>query len=462
MIKFSQKVIEKPEILNLIDAELLNIEVALTFQENLNGQILSYLKTFMNENPFTNDSSNMNNMSDYLGNISKYLKKSSTNLSKYRALQNKLKSTRKSINSQKKIQYVAIKALIDEYNKKYDEVIEKTDPITAELQLFLSKCYQDEILKDIIAKRNSEKQIENKTNSENIIKQEEIDEQIEDDDIQEEIDETNDEEAVENETITETLQEEESNSSLFDKIDNLDNDDDIVITPEKMKTINSIKKPKKMEKVKSEQEENNIKKIDDSKEKIKSNVEQSEKVIKSDIKNIEKSKNILKTDIENTKKSAKPTSTSEVSEKENNSEFVENTLIISEKNDNVILPYKISDLEKKLKKHPSEYENLQDVIDKEYTKPLKYYKNSSIARFKETYKLVKKRSNGSLKHALDMAFEALFNSDLHPAIISACKTVDELDIYLSCLEYDELEDFKFFKIIFDIVPSIIKKKNSLA
>jgi hypothetical protein len=60
-------------------------------------------------------------------------------------------------------------------------------------------------------------------------------------------------------------------------------------------------------------------------------------------------------------------------------------------------------------------------------------------------------------HALDLATEAFFKSNLHPAIISACKNTDELDIYLSCLEFDELEDFKIFNIVFDIMPTISKK-----
>lgn len=144
-----------------------------------------------------------------------------------------------------------------------------------------------------------------------------------------------------------------------------------------------------------------------------------------------------------------------------NENIQENTLIISEKNNNVVLPYTLKNLQEILEKNPGKYADIQDIIEREYTKPIKYYKNSSIARFKETFKLVRKRSNGSFKRALDLSLEALFNYDLHPAIISACKNVDELDIYLSCLEYDELEDFKFFKIIFDIMPTVIKNNRSI-
>ena len=46
---------------------------------------------------------------------------------------------------------------------------------------------------------------------------------------------------------------------------------------------------------------------------------------------------------------------------------------------------------------------------------------------------------------------------MHPAIITACKNSNELDVYLSCLEYNELEDFTSFKIVFQGLPAISKK-----
>ena len=57
---------------------------------------------------------------------------------------------------------------------------------------------------------------------------------------------------------------------------------------------------------------------------------------------------------------------------------------------------------------------------------------------------------------MDLALELFSNYNLHPAVISACKTVNELDVYLSCLEYNELDDFHFFKTIFKISPTISK------
>ena len=50
------------------------------------------------------------------------------------------------------------------------------------------------------------------------------------------------------------------------------------------------------------------------------------------------------------------------------------------------------------------------------------------------------------------------NYNLHPAVITACKNLNELDIYLSCLEFNELEDFRFFKVVYDVLP-VVNKKN---
>ena len=64
---------------------------------------------------------------------------------------------------------------------------------------------------------------------------------------------------------------------------------------------------------------------------------------------------------------------------------------------------------------------------------------------------------GTLLQAVDLATELFFNYNLHPAIITACKNSNELDVYLSCLEYNELEDFTSFKIVFQGLPAVSKK-----
>ena len=137
----------------------------------------------------------------------------------------------------------------------------------------------------------------------------------------------------------------------------------------------------------------------------------------------------------------------------------ENTLIISETTGLVTLPYKSADLKKILRNEPEKYTSLSDVILSQYTVPLRNYRFSAISRFREAYKLVINKEHGSKKEALSLATELLTNYNLHPAVITACKNLNELDVYLSCLEFNELEDFHFFKIVYEALPVPVKKNK---
>lgn len=129
----------------------------------------------------------------------------------------------------------------------------------------------------------------------------------------------------------------------------------------------------------------------------------------------------------------------------------ENVLLVSEKNKNVVLPYSTVELEIFFSDHPEKYSSIQDIIDKEYTLPLKYYKHAAISRFKEAFYLARKKSKLSFLKSLSLANEVFFNSNLNPAIITACRNVDELYIYLSCLDDNALDKFNCFKIVYDII-----------
>lgn len=128
-----------------------------------------------------------------------------------------------------------------------------------------------------------------------------------------------------------------------------------------------------------------------------------------------------------------------------------NTLLISEVQNKVVLPYTVNELQKILDSN-SNYTNLQDVIDKVFTIPIDKYKNSLKSRFKETYNLMRKKENSSLFDSLNLALELSFNNLLNPAIITACKNLDELDVYLDCLSSNELDKFKLFNIKYEILP----------
>lgn len=129
-----------------------------------------------------------------------------------------------------------------------------------------------------------------------------------------------------------------------------------------------------------------------------------------------------------------------------------NTLIISDYNKNVILPYKVVDLNEKLKKN-KKYKSLQDVIENEYTIPLEAFNNSTKSRFREAFQLMKQKEHGSLKEAIELGFELMFKSNLNPAVIAACRDLNELDIYLDCLDDDELDKFSCFNIQYDVPPT---------
>ena len=134
------------------------------------------------------------------------------------------------------------------------------------------------------------------------------------------------------------------------------------------------------------------------------------------------------------------------------------TLIISEKDQKAYLPYKYKDVEEFYNKNKDIYSSIDDVINKKYILPLNNFKHSISSRFRETINLVMKKEHGSFFKAVDLAFELMFKYNLNPIIIAACRNLEELDIYLDCLDENELFDFRCFEIRFEVAPSIYKKQ----
>lgn len=150
----------------------------------------------------------------------------------------------------------------------------------------------------------------------------------------------------------------------------------------------------------------------------------------------------------------------EISSEVLNSTFVENTLIISELQGKIILPYKISEVNEILFNNNEKYSSIDDVIEKLYTLPIKEYRFPALARFREAYKLMTEKEHKSKTKALSLATELFTNYNLHPAIITACKSLDELDIYLACLDDNSLDDFPFFEIKYEVHPKLQKQEIS--
>lgn len=135
-------------------------------------------------------------------------------------------------------------------------------------------------------------------------------------------------------------------------------------------------------------------------------------------------------------------------------------LIISEKDNKVYLPYSMVDLKRELKEK-KEYNKIEELIESEYILDLDRFKNSIASRFKEAYKLIKKKEKRSIIDATGLGIELMFNYSLNPAIIAACKNEDELDIYLDCLEENELDSFKIFDVKYEVLPTInINRKQN--
>lgn len=156
-------------------------------------------------------------------------------------------------------------------------------------------------------------------------------------------------------------------------------------------------------------------------------------------------------------KPVEPTSTLDVSSTINEIEFDENDnniLIISEKEQKAYLPYKYNDVKTIFTENINTYKTMQDVVDDIYTVPLSRFKNSSISRFKEAFTLIRNKEKGSITKGLDLGLELMFKYNLNPVIIAACRNLDELDIYLDCLEEEETSDFDCFEIKFEIAPHL--------
>ena len=135
------------------------------------------------------------------------------------------------------------------------------------------------------------------------------------------------------------------------------------------------------------------------------------------------------------------------------------TLIISEEDNKVILPYKLSEVERQYKKNKKKYSSVKDLIQNEYIIPTDNFKNPIKSRFREAYQLIKKKEHGHLKEAIELGFELMFQSNLNPAVIAACKNLKELDIYLDCLDDNELDKFSCFNIVYNVPPSKGKGKR---
>ena len=133
------------------------------------------------------------------------------------------------------------------------------------------------------------------------------------------------------------------------------------------------------------------------------------------------------------------------------------TLLISETQGKVFFPYTGKEVEDIFSSESDRYDSIDDVISERFTRSIKDFKDSHFSRARETFILLTQREHYTGLESLELTLEMFRKRYLHPAIIAACKTLNELNVYLDCLEKNELDDFKIFKIKYEVPPIQIKK-----
>ncbi len=135
--------------------------------------------------------------------------------------------------------------------------------------------------------------------------------------------------------------------------------------------------------------------------------------------------------------------------------FENDTLLISDQDEKVFLPYSKEDIDLYLDMFGDKYNTPQEVIDNEFTYPIKYFTTMSYtARFREAFALYKDREGKTTLESIIFAFKQMKNSSLQPAVIAACKNVKIFNDYLYHLKKDDSFGFKYFKIVYNVTPSI--------
>lgn len=153
----------------------------------------------------------------------------------------------------------------------------------------------------------------------------------------------------------------------------------------------------------------------------------------------------------------------ETNEKKNNELNVDestriednDTLVISEKLGKVILPFKAKEIMDILNSEGSGYLSAKDIIEHQFTRNLSEYKIQFASRYKEAMKLAREREDYGIIKSFVLSTKMMNKSFLHPAVISACKTLNQLNDYLECLGKNDLDNFKDFKVVYEFCPMTV-------
>ena len=184
----------------------------------------------------------------------------------------------------------------------------------------------------------------------------------------------------------------------------------------------------------------------------------SEKVL-NNLENAESLLNQLKNDVSDEKIKSKIDEMSNIIEETSKISLLKekqlnkdekSVLIISSKTQKVTLPYTQEDINNYMKS--GKYKTKEEVIENEFIIPLDTYKNETFSRIREGYRLARNREKKSVTESIKYSLSLSFERKLHPAVITACKTIDELSIYLACLDENVTELFDYFNVVFEYAP----------
>lgn len=433
MIKFSDINL----ISDSIETEKIYLNSILDTQLSLNKEILSVMKNFFISVDVSIPTTYNSIAFKYIANLKNYLSISDNNIESINSLIKTLTELSEQLSS---LSEKSIKQKISEYNSDFST---KTEPIftnTTEIQSFIhtisifqneTSCGESNIKPDI--ESTTEKTKKNKKERKAIKKAK----------IQEK-----NKQRLSKHPIAISKKEEniETENEINSNVDL--NQEDINLPSEEIQLCENI---------------TNIEETLNPPEQLSTDTEQKEINIETIIENPSEEINFEEKASEESSSTVDTVNISTEEVIDNNStdsKYTENVLIISEMQEKVFLPYKLNDVSQILLENMDKYTSIDDVIEKEYTVPYERYKFSAISRFKEAYTLVK-NNNGSFLKAFSLASELFSNFNLHPAIITACKNLDELDIYLACLEDNVLDEFDIFDIQFEIRPIIKNSVNLL-
>jgi hypothetical protein len=139
-----------------------------------------------------------------------------------------------------------------------------------------------------------------------------------------------------------------------------------------------------------------------------------------------------------------------------------NILRISEREQKVFLPYKYAEVENIFKmrgRRIKKYVSIEEVIADRFTLPLSIYRFPSISRFIEAFNITKTET--SLLESFEIAIEVMQKFSLYPALIRACRNKCEFDILLDCFDKKEMDEFPYFKVVFEYTPTKVKKQKEV-